>query len=107
MRPCTRRIVPAEGIIKATSLNDALGEHAPLVHDRPKRTPDPHQASSNRPPGALSSELLRGVGGAGLRPRRLSVSRGGTPQAETVIPPDAALVRRGLRFRRASDGATL
>ena len=44
MRPCKRRIVPAEGIIKATSLNDALGEHAPwcmtapnalLIHIKP------------------------------------------------------------------------
>ena len=44
MRPCTRRIVPAEGIIKATGLNDALGEHAPwcmtapnalLIHIKP------------------------------------------------------------------------
>ena len=29
MRPCTRRIVPAEDVIKATSLNDVLVEHAP------------------------------------------------------------------------------
>ena len=44
MRPCTRRIVSAEGIIKATSLNDALVEHAPwcrtapdalLIHSKP------------------------------------------------------------------------
>jgi hypothetical protein len=26
MRPCTRRIVPAEDVIKATSLNDILGD---------------------------------------------------------------------------------
>ena len=35
MRLCTRRIVPAEGIIKATSLNDALGEHAPWCMTAP------------------------------------------------------------------------
>ncbi len=44
MRPCTRRIVPAEGNIKATSLDAALVEHAPwyrttpaalLVHTKP------------------------------------------------------------------------
>ena len=44
MRPCTRRIVPAEDVIKAISLNDVLGEHAPwcrtapnapLIHTKP------------------------------------------------------------------------
>ena len=35
MRPCTRRIVPAKGIIKATSLNEALGEHAPWCRTAP------------------------------------------------------------------------
>ena len=35
MRPCTRRIVPAEDIIKATSLNDLLGEHAPWCRTAP------------------------------------------------------------------------
>jgi uncharacterized protein len=39
MRPCTRRIVPAEGIIKATSLNDALGEHAPWCRTAPNALP--------------------------------------------------------------------
>jgi len=39
MRPCTRRIVPAEGIIKATSLNDALGEHAPWCRTAPDALP--------------------------------------------------------------------
>ena len=45
MRPCTRRIVPAEDVIKATSLHDVLGEHAPwcrtapnapLIHTKPQ-----------------------------------------------------------------------
>src|SRR6186997_2300489 len=35
MRPCTRRIMPAEDVIKATSLNDALGEHAPWCRTAP------------------------------------------------------------------------
>ena len=35
MRPCTRRIVPAEGIIKAASLSDALGEHAAWCRTAP------------------------------------------------------------------------
>ena len=35
MRPCTRRIVPAEEIIKATSLNDVLVEHAPWCRTAP------------------------------------------------------------------------
>jgi hypothetical protein len=44
MRPCTRRIVPAEDVIKATSLDGVLGEHAPwcrtapnalLIHTKP------------------------------------------------------------------------
>ena len=35
MRPCTRRIVPAEDVIKATSLNDVLGEHAPWCRTAP------------------------------------------------------------------------
>ena len=38
-RPCTRRIVPAEDIIKATSLNDALGEHAPWCRTAPNAPP--------------------------------------------------------------------
>ena len=46
MRPCTRRIVPAEKIVKATSLDDPLAEHAPwcrtapatlLIHIKPLR----------------------------------------------------------------------
>ena len=40
MRPCTRRIVPAEEVIKATSLNDVLVEHAPWCMTAPKRTPN-------------------------------------------------------------------
>ena len=39
MRPWTRRIVPAEDIIKATSLNDALGEHAPWCRTAPNALP--------------------------------------------------------------------
>ena len=44
MRPCTLRIVSAEEVIKATSLNDVLVEHAPwcmtapnalLIHTKP------------------------------------------------------------------------
>ena len=35
MRPCTRRIVSAEDIIKATSLNDVLGDHAPWCRTAP------------------------------------------------------------------------
>src|SRR4051812_47662066 len=44
MRPCTRRIAPAEKVIKATSLDDLLVEHAPwcrtapatlLIHTKP------------------------------------------------------------------------
>ena len=45
MRPCTRRIVPAEGIIKATSLNDAPRRTRSLVQNRPRRTSNAHQAS--------------------------------------------------------------
>jgi hypothetical protein len=35
MRPCTRRIVSAEGNIKATSLHVALVEHAPWCRTAP------------------------------------------------------------------------
>src|SRR6476620_9550942 len=35
MRPCTRLIVPAEEVIKATSLNDVLVEHAPWCRTAP------------------------------------------------------------------------
>ena len=35
MRPCTRRIASAENVIKATSLNDVLGEHAPWCRNAP------------------------------------------------------------------------
>src|SRR5690349_10405869 len=45
MRPCTRRITSAEDVIKATSLNDVLGETRSLAQNRPKRTPTAHQAS--------------------------------------------------------------
>ena len=41
MRPCTRRIVPAEDVIKATSLNDLLVEHAPWCRTAPDAIPDP------------------------------------------------------------------
>jgi hypothetical protein len=55
MRPCTRRIASAEDVIKATSLHDALGEHAPwcitapnapLIHIKPptQRTTPPGRA---------------------------------------------------------------
>src|SRR3954452_10437670 len=39
MRPCTRRIAPAENVIKATSLNDVLGEHAPWCRTAPNALP--------------------------------------------------------------------
>jgi hypothetical protein len=39
MRPCTRRIVPAEDVIKATSLNDVLVEHAPWCRTAPNAPP--------------------------------------------------------------------
>ena len=39
MRPCTRRIVPAEEVIKATSLNDLLVEHAPWCRTTPNALP--------------------------------------------------------------------
>ena len=39
MRPCTRRIVPAEDVIKATSLNDVLVEHAPWCMTAPNALP--------------------------------------------------------------------
>ena len=35
MEPCTRRIVPGECIIRATSLDDALAEHAPWCRTAP------------------------------------------------------------------------
>ena len=35
MRPCTRRIASAEDIIKATSLDDVLVEHAPWCRTAP------------------------------------------------------------------------
>ena len=35
MRPCTRRIASAENIIKATSLDDLLVEHAPWCRTAP------------------------------------------------------------------------
>ena len=39
MRPCTRRIASAEEVIKATSLNDLLGEHAPWCMTAPDALP--------------------------------------------------------------------
>jgi len=35
MRPCTRRIASAEDVIKATSLDDVLVEHAPWCRTAP------------------------------------------------------------------------
>src|SRR4051794_7868690 len=39
MRPCTRRIAPAEKIIKATSRGDLLGEHTPWCRTAPAALP--------------------------------------------------------------------
>src|SRR5213593_501075 len=39
MRPCTRRIASAEEIIKATSLDDPLVEHAPWCRTAPDALP--------------------------------------------------------------------
>ena len=39
MRPCTLRIASAENIIKATSLNDVLVEHAPWCMTTPNALP--------------------------------------------------------------------
>ncbi len=35
MRPCTRRIASAEDVVKATSLDDVLVEHAPWCRTAP------------------------------------------------------------------------
>jgi hypothetical protein len=39
MRPCTRRIASAEDVIKATSLDDVLVEHAPWCRTAPNTLP--------------------------------------------------------------------
>src|SRR6476661_488911 len=48
MRPCTRRIASAENIIKATSLDDVLVEHAPWCRAAPAALLPP-----TKPPGGL------------------------------------------------------
>ena len=69
MRPCTRRIVPAENVIKATSLNDVLGEHAPWCRTAPN-APLTHtslQMTGKRPRCKVTAmsqptaDLIRGV----------------------------------------------
>src|SRR5690349_15078330 len=68
MRPCTRRIVPAEKIIKATSLDDLLVEHAPwcrtapdalLLHTKPLADGECGRRESN--PHGRSRRFLRPV----------------------------------------------
>ena len=58
MRPCTRLIASAEDVIKATSLNDVLGEHAPwcrtapatlLIHIKPLVSQPCRSRSSSAP----------------------------------------------------------
>ena len=67
MWPCMLRIASAEKIIKATSRNDLLVEHAPWCRTTPKRTPNAHQASPTQisiarsargtPPDAVTSQV--------------------------------------------------
>ena len=92
MRPCTRRIASAEDVIKATSLNDVLGGHAPWCRTAPRRTPTSHQASSSldeprgRPARARADRDehvprpcvgRRGGGGRGRPERRCGDDPGG------------------------------
>ena len=46
MRPCTRRIASAEEVVKATSLDDLLVEHAPWCRTAPSHTSNQDQAST-------------------------------------------------------------
>ena len=54
MRLCARRIASAEKIIKATSLNDLLVEHAPWCRTAPNALPihtKPHDFTRGLGPG--------------------------------------------------------
>src|SRR6476660_1144670 len=53
MRPCTRRIASAEKIIKATSLDDLLVEHAPWCRTAPAALP-----THTKPLVSLRARLL-------------------------------------------------
>ena len=106
MRPCTRRIVPTEGIIKATSLNDALGEHAPwcrtapnalLIHIKPLAR-DLAQASLEEPSlRPVLGELERppvGVAcllGAAEAPQEIGPGR---VVVAVLVEPSIASIRR-------------
>ena len=84
MRPCTRRIVPAEDVIKATSLNDVLGEHAPWCRTAPN-APLPHIKPLGLSSRWRAARIWPGRSGGigrrtGLKIRRLK-GRGGS------IPP--------------------
>ena len=66
MRPCTRRITSAEHIIKATSLNDVLVEHAPwcrtapnapLIHTKPLAVGHQRRGEIGAPGRELEPEL--------------------------------------------------
>src|SRR4051794_31123705 len=66
MRPCTLRIASAEEVIKATSLNDSLVEHAPWCRAAPDPLPThtkPLMAiaeirAADYPPPFSSSEVI-------------------------------------------------
>src|SRR4051794_29132437 len=61
MQPCTRRIAPAEKIIKATSLDDLLVEHAPWCRTAP-HAPLLHIKPLKTRPGKLRASLERDLG---------------------------------------------
>src|SRR4051794_31935856 len=59
MRPCTRRIDPAEEVIKATSLNDILVEHAPWCRTAPNALPNTASLRSSRVRAAPADGSVR------------------------------------------------
>jgi large subunit ribosomal protein L9 len=72
MRPCTRRIVPAEDVIKATSLNDVLVEHAPWCRTAPNALTI-HTKPLER---TMNVILLKDVEKLGMRGEVVNVARG-------------------------------
>src|SRR3954465_3079850 len=78
MRPCTRRIASTEKIIKATSLNDLLVEHAPWCRTAPNALPthtNPLAPARHGTPRGAKRERPGGDEDDGATRRRVGVVR--------------------------------
>ena len=89
MRPCTRRIASAEDIIKATSLNDVLVEHAPWCRTAPNALPihTSHLAVAR----AENEALVRQIFGAFAQKRGFALRNVFAEDATWVVPGSGSM----------------